>query len=436
MRKERRAGGVLLAVLVLGAFVFLACHFFNNRWQINPYDTKFRNWQLDSEQLVVDKIMDARSHGIGNYNGMMLEYQQQIGFAGMLFSVVDKLVDRQAGLTDPIPKDVMCGLNVLIFTTLFFLLLYWLYREFGLWVAGVTYGTALFTHWLGFTPKNLYWVTWTMLLPMVAALALLMWEERGGKKRNGWLFGLSFFTIFLRSACGYEFISCVMVALELPLIYFGIKQAWSLRLYIKRAFVAGLGALLGFGGALLVNLALMAGLKGWQGALEYLVFVSARRTGYATLEGFDPDVLASFQVPLWQVFETYWQGDPDCVIFGKWNLSLLIPLFFLLAGCMAVTLAFWQRGKGAAVAGAEGPNTEERRMLALMVTMAVSLLGPLSWLVLAKGHAVHHPHIDYVIFCLPFTILGFASVAQELKWWALHGFSWLRSRKGDSPWRA
>lgn len=66
----------------------------------------------------------------------------------------------------------------------------------------------------------------------------------------------------------------------------------------------------------------------------------------------------------------------------------------------------------------------ERKMLALLAVMAVSLLGPLSWLVLAKGHAVHHQHIDYVIFCLPFTMLGFASVAQELKCWAL----WLMER--------
>ncbi|MCI8417876.1 MAG: hypothetical protein HFI33_10375 [Lachnospiraceae bacterium] len=432
MKKERKAGSLLRVLLALAAFVFLACHFFNNRWQLNPYDTKFRNWQLDSEQLVVDKVMDARSHGIGNYNGMMLEYQQQIGFAGILFSVVDKLADRHAGLTEPIPKDVMCAVNVVLFTALFFVLLYWLYREFGLWVAGATYGTALFTHWLGFTPKNLYWVTWTMLLPMVAALALLLWEEKKGKAWNSWLFGISFLTIFLRSACGYEFISCVMVALELPLIYFGVKKSWSLGLYVKRSLVAGLGALLGFASALSVNLALMAGLKGWQEALDYLIFVSARRTGYTTLEGFDPDVLASFQVPLTQVLRTYWQGDPDCVIFGKWNLNLLIPLFFLLAAAMVVTLFFWRRGRdlsAGTVEGAESLDTQERRMFALILTMGISLLGPLSWLVLAKGHAVHHPHIDYVIFCLPFTVLGFASVAQELKWWVLHGLTWLRSRK-------
>lgn len=418
---------MLLVLLACGAFVFLACHFFNNRWQLNPYDSRYRNWQLDSEQLVMDKIMDARSHGIGNYNGMLLDYQQQIGFAGILFSVVDKLADRQADLLKPIPKDLMCALNVLVFTALFFVFLYWLYREFGLWTAGGVYVTTLFTHWMGFTVKNLYWVTWTMLLPMIALLLLLMWEEHKGARRDGWLFGLSFLTIFLRSACGYEFISCVMVALELPVIYYAIKQEWGIKKYLQRAGKAGLGALAGFAGALFVNLALMAGLKGWKGALDYLIFVSARRTGYATLEGFDADVLASFQVPLYQVIQSYWRGDPTCVLFGAWGLSVLVPLFFLLGAAMVLTLYFRKKARGNPAMATQASQREkagERKMLALLAVMAVSLLGPLSWLVLAKGHAVHHQHIDYVIFCLPFTMLGFASVAQELKCWAL----WLMER--------
>ena len=40
-------------------------------------------------------------------------------------------------------------------------------------------------------------------------------------------------------------------------------------------------------------------------------------------------------------------------------------------------------------------------------------------LVLAKGHAVHHPHIDYIIFCLPFTMMGFAALAQIVKYQAM-----------------
>lgn len=424
MGKRRNVRSLLWGLLVLAAFLFLACHFFNNRWHINTYDPLYRNWQLDSEELVVNKILDARSHGIGNYNGMMLDYQQQIGFAGMLFSVVDKLANRQAGLTDPIPKEIMCGINVFLFTVILFVFFYWIYREFGKITVGIVYLTTLFTHWMGFTAKNLYWMTWTMLLPMAAALVLLMWEERRGKRKNGWLFGLAFLTIFLRSACGYEFISCVMVSLELPLVYYGIKGRWGWKLYMKRALLAGLGALSGFAGALFVNIALMAGLHGWKEAVEYLVFVSAKRTGYAALEGFDADVLASFEVPLLEVFRRYLQENNGYAIFVRWNLDVLIPVFLLVA---AGTVLVW-RIRCRSLKRPEDTSRRDLRMLGLNAMMAVSLLGPVSWLVLAKGHAVHHQHIDYIIFSLPFTMLGFASMAYSGIWHFRNGMErWGRS---------
>ena len=64
-------------------------------------------------------------------------------------------------------------------------------------------------------------------------------------------------------------------------------------------------------------------------------------------------------------------------------------------------------------------ETEERKTLGMILVMMVSFLGPASWLVLAKGHAVHHPHIDYIIFCLPFTMMGFAALAQIVKYQAM-----------------
>lgn len=414
MEERGKVKRLLTLPLAIAAFLFIFCHFFNNRWQMNPYDTLYRNWQLDSEELVVNKIMDARSHGIGNYNGMMVDYQQQIGFAGLLFSVVDKLVERQAGLTEPIPKNVMCGLNVFCFTVLFFVFLYWLCREFGILTACVVYVTALYTHWMGFTAKNLYWVTWTMILPMIALLVLMMWEEKRHRQKDSWLFALSFFFIFLRSACGYEFISCVMVALELPPLYYAVKQRWGWEKYIKRAFLAGAGAVGGFLGALSVNIALMAGLKGWKGAVDYLVYVSAKRTGYASLEGFDVDVLASFEVPLLEVFRRYLQENNGYAIFIRWNLDLLVPCFLGLA---AVTVLIWRFTRGKAGEKGWGSIGQgDIRMLGLNMMMAASLLGPVSWLVLAKGHAVHHQHINYIIFSLPFTMLGFASAAQNIGW--------------------
>lgn len=429
MKIKGKVRYALLTMFVCAAFLFLAAHLFCDQWGLQQCDSMWSKWQLDSEEWVVDKIIDARINGIGNYNGMMVEYQQQIGFAGMLFSVVDKLVAPHASFVDPIPKDVMCGLNVVIFSLLFFILLYWLYHEFGAWTAGTVYITLLFTNWTGYSTRNIYWVTWTMILPMIALLVLMLWEERHDKMKNGWLFVLSFLTIFLRSACGYEFISCVMVSLELPLIYYAIKQEWGWRKYLKRATIAGIGAIAGFVGALFVNLALMAGLRGWKDAVDYMIFISARRTGYMTLDDFDPDVLAAFDVPLLKVFKIYWKGYPGVPLFGNWDLSLLLPLFLIPAVVMLAALLLRGKKRRRIMGLPVQMELEERKTFGLVLIMLVSLLGPVSWFVLAKGHVVHHPHIDYIIFCLPFTMMGFASTAQIVKYWTKQAVKYAKEKK-------
>jgi len=43
----------------------------------------------------------------------------------------------------------------------------------------------------------------------------------------------------------------------------------------------------------------------------------------------------------------------------------------------------------------------------LVVTTAFSALAPLSWFVLAKGHSYIHRHMNYVLWHMPFTLIGF-----------------------------
>ena len=187
--------------------------------------------------------------------------------------------------------------------------------------------------------------------------------------------------------------------------------------------------MIGFAGALFVNLALMAGLRGWKDAVDYMVFISARRTGYVTLNSFDSDVLKAFDVPLLDVFKMYWMGDWDVPLFGNWHLSFLIPLFFVPAVVMLVLMLIQEKNRREITGLRFRMEPDERKTFGLILVMIVSLLGPVSWLVLAKGHAVHHPHIDYVIFCLPFTMIGFASTAQIIKCWVEQAVKYAKEKK-------
>jgi len=54
-------------------------------------------------------------------------------------------------------------------------------------------------------------------------------------------------------------------------------------------------------------------------------------------------------------------------------------------------------------------STKQRqRNLALIFATCFSILAPLSWYVIFKSHSFIHPHMNYILWQMPFTFFGFA----------------------------
>ena len=49
-----------------------------------------------------------------------------------------------------------------------------------------------------------------------------------------------------------------------------------------------------------------------------------------------------------------------------------------------------------------------RKLSALSIATWFSILAPLSWFVIFKGHSYIHTHMNYITWHMPFTLLGFA----------------------------
>ena len=75
---------------------------------------------------------------------------------------------------------------------------------------------------------------------------------------------------------------------------------------------------------------------------------------------------------------------------------------WLLALCAAAALLSWRGGL----------FPRDGRLPALLAVTAVSLAGPLSWFVLAKGHSHHHPNLNAVLWYLPSNFLVYAFLAR------------------------
>ena len=60
--------------------------------------------------------------------------------------------------------------------------------------------------------------------------------------------------MLLKCGAGYEFVSCVLVCMEIPYIYYAVKNKWSFRKFITRAAICGVGGVAGFFAAVGINL--------------------------------------------------------------------------------------------------------------------------------------------------------------------------------------
>lgn len=386
---------------------------------------EFESWQTESEALVIGKMQYDRNISGDNTGGFLMcldikddyelqknsyingdetktedyiIYDRQIGLQGKLFSALSNLSSsNEAAL------NLCYVINSLLSAAAFSLLLYWFYRRFGMTAAVFGWIAALFSPWLAVAGRNLYWCIWTMLLPMLCVLLLLEIEEKQGREHNVFMFIITAFSFFVRSACGYEFISCIMVSAELPLIYFAVKNRMSLKKYVKRASVIGIAAVVGFLCAVAVHLSMSASYysdfsSAWASLADNIV----SRTGAFGSSDTDWMYVASLNSNANEVVNTYLYSG-EGIVFG-WHMGLLIPLFAVFAGLCFISEKYCKK------------IAENRRsLIALSVMTAVSVAGPVSWFVLAKGHSWLHTHINYILWCLPAALLGFALMGAVLQ---------------------
>lgn len=373
---------VLLAVLVL---YVLAFNFYDNRWGV-VYDADwFANWQLDSEQFILDKMSDAKVNGVFNFNGQLPNYYPQIGLQGITFSVIDGLL----GYKDNIVNYLHFA-NSVALAVVFMLVALWFWKEFNPVAGLAVILCAYLSHWMVASGRNLYWMLWLLFLPFLLVL-FLFWNAKFENKK--WFpFVLAivvFVACFAKFACGYEYTSAVLIAMEVPIVYYAVKRKWPLKKYLFFAIVAGAASLLAFAAAFSINMAQLVGqLGGFENAKDAIMLIISQRTGAFGTELTGP-FEASMEIPLITVYDSYLLGGPMPLI-RSYRMSTFIYLF--IGVCVLCWLDDRRFPKICA---------NRHKLNALNVAIWVSFLGPFSWFTLAKGHSWIHRHITHILWSIP-----------------------------------
>ena len=385
-------------VFFIGFALLFSCYYCNawhlagSRW--------FTNFQADSQELVIYRLMVSHQQGIfadygsleryrdgygyslqalpeyyaGDYRAPLKTYQSQIGIQGMCFSLLAAVLPCSNALK--IQLFYILTTICMVITLLFLIL--WMYHEFGPRAAVFAFASLLFAPWLIVMSRNLYWVFWIMFLPMMIVLYGVRAEDQTGRYSYYGQALLIFLTVFLKCSAGYEYLSSVLVASLLPVIYYAMSRRWARRKFLTRvALILSCGI-----AAFLVAVCVQSCQRGlllhstWVAGLTHILFDAAKRT-YGHPADFPPELQASLRASV-------------LIVLKKYFISFMLIYLVALGLFTNLHLRFFR---------------QHTRLHALCVTCWVSLLAPISWFTLAKGHSYIHTHINFILWYLPCIIL-------------------------------
>lgn len=389
-KSETRRNVQVCGLLLLLAFVLT----WNGLFCVFDHSVKgfFNEFQADSEKLVLDAI-EAYKTGIypaqsGFFLGLtapsgFVPYYSQYGLQGRVFVFLSRFIGA----------DTMRLFCALLLAATAVAIVYLIAQKYDRLFAAVFYLVFLLSPWVVSFARNLYWVEFTWFLPMAAGL-FCAWKIDSARCRR-LCYAAVFLFLFIKSLCGYEYVSTIMVG-SVQFLFVDLvlacrqKERTKAVILLKAALGIGFAAIAGFSAALAIHAYYRGGGNILQGILSiYRGDVLRRTTGsYGQAE------IASLAGSAWNVLCRYFRFDTQILTGINGNL---FPL--LCAAPLAVFYADAQRKK---------------LNLQTVLLYGVAFFGTASWLILAKAHSAVHTHMNYVLWYFGFVQICLYTLVNAL----------------------
>jgi hypothetical protein len=317
-------------------------------------------------------------------------YLSQIGGQGLVFGALDAVL--------PLAPSTKLGLfgaaTALLSAAALTAIVLWFATEFSPVIGWWVLSTGLLSQWLTGFGGKLWWSLWAFYLPLLV-VGCYEWSRAAAPERRSpaTLGAIAFAAVLAKCFFnGYEYITTTLLMMVVPTAYYALRDGAGKRRLVRDGLALGLGSTAAVAASLLVLVAQAASLTGRAAfGLRHIAFALAVRSR-ANPEDFPPSFAESLNASAWSVLATY-VGGPYFDFGGRGPALRYSHLFALFA---AATLVAWWHGRG------------DARYRALLATTWLSLLAPLSWLVVFKAHSQDHTHMNFVVWQMPFSFLGFA----------------------------
>lgn len=324
--------------------------------------------------------------------GNGIEYESQIGLQGAIFSMFPKTMT--IGAVTVIYKWALSFL----FAAVISLISYGIYKKYNIKFAIVFYLVTLLSPWMIGYAVNLYWVPFTWFLPMLFGIYCA--NHIDSKKARVISYIGVMVSIFIKCACGYEFITTIMMSSIVFLLTdfvmaFLEKDNEKTKKLFKIIFVMGIFALAGFAIALIWHAYLRGGGNIVNGMRSIYLNDILRRTLGGDPNMFQDVYADSLTAPIYYVVARYLLFDTP--------LILGVPgiLFIPLIAVSFLTMVYFVKKEKC-----------DKEMIVLYIWLGIA---GVSWFVLGKSHSYIHTGMNFAMW-----YFGFMQIVFYLIWEAVY----------------
>jgi hypothetical protein len=329
--------------------------------------------------------------------GDMQPYESQLGLQGTLLCALPKsLIMHEVIVFGKVALAVLFGL---IMT----LICYGIAKKYNLVFGIVFYLVTLLSPWMIGFSTNLYWVEFTWFLPML--IGLFCANHLENKKARFFSYAGMAIAIAFKSACGYEYISTVMLGgivfllVDLTCVLIEHKEKKKIKRLFSTTFAMGVSALLGFVAAL-VSHAYLRGDGSIYHGLRSIYFNDICRRTYGNAAMFQDVYADSLNASVFRVVAHYFRFDTSLILgVTKWAFIPLIFVTFLILA-----------------AGVVRKQIDKQYMI-LFIWLGITAI---SWFVLGKAHSYIHTSMNYVMWYFGFMQFIFYVPVQAIVQYVKH----------------
>lgn len=333
--------------------------------------------------------------------GAFKEYVSQVGLQGKIYSIFADIFNYNNEVK--IIRITNCIFLAIILIGICLLIS----QKYNQLLGTVFFVVFWLSPWIIKFAPSMYWVEFLWFLPMLIGLYCLINIDKKRTRIVCYIFiGLA---IMLKSLCGYEYITNVMLGgiefflIEIILAMFK-KDRKKLLSLLKTTFFLGISSIVGFMLALTVHSILRGNGDIITGLVKIIKEDAMRRTFSIGIQNsaLNDIALESIEASVVSVFIKYCNFSTDIILGIPGNLFNLIsfmPIFICVYN-------FYKR----------------RKTNNFVVFYFVSLLVSASWFILGKGHSYIHTSLNFVMwyfgfvqFCIYIIIKQFINIMYERK---------------------